>query len=295
MSYELAGRPQWPAGPRSCCGPYCGRMRALMVHLRAACQGPKWHSSAAESWCRKGMRRGGCALVDLRGTDGWSGGRHKWAGVARALAAECREKAERRKRNVQRPGQGRSGRPERGFGESRRRYKRRAMGSSAEPVVPCRSIPPGCQKGAKRLYRSSCRRMLQESAQNPPLAPPRSRDQELVRFVGRHGLVAIRHVMAELEVGGTAAYRRVAACIEAGLLDRLDLLCSEPGLLRATRAGLRYAGLGLPLAPASSGNVEHTIRCTTTAQLFAKRYGQRPGDHRARARSRRGDRGPPDR
>jgi hypothetical protein len=116
--------------------------------------------------------------------------------------------------------------------------------------------------------------VLQQSAQDPPLAPPRSRDQELIRFVGRHGLVAIRHVMAELEIGRTAAYRRVAACIEAGLLDRLDLLCSEPGLLRATRAGLRYAGLGLPLAPASPGNVEHTIRCTTTAQLFAKRYGK---------------------
>jgi hypothetical protein len=104
-------------------------------------------------------------------------------------------------------------------------------------------------------------------------APPRNRDQELVRFVGRHGLVAIRHVMAALDVGRTAAYRRAAACIEAGLLERVDLLRTEPGVLRATRAGLRYAGLGLPLAPASPGNIEHTLRCASTAQLVARRYG----------------------
>lgn len=116
--------------------------------------------------------------------------------------------------------------------------------------------------------------MFASIPQHSSLAPPRNRDQELVRFVGRHGLVAIRHVMAELEVGRTAAYRRVAACIEAGLLERLDLLCSEPGLLRATRLGLRYAGLGLPVAPASPGSVEHTLRCTSTAQLLGKRYGK---------------------
>src|SRR5689334_16243112 len=117
-------------------------------------------------------------------------------------------------------------------------------------------------------------RMTQGLAEIPATsAPPRTRDQELVRFVGRHGLVAMRHVMAALGVGRTAAYRRVSGCIEAGLLEHLDVLCAEPGLLRATRAGLRYAGLGLPLAPASAGNVEHTLRCTSTAQLLGERYG----------------------
>jgi len=103
--------------------------------------------------------------------------------------------------------------------------------------------------------------------------PARDRDQELVRFVGRHGLVAIRHVMAELGVGRTAAYRRVAGCVDAGLLERLDILSYEPGLLRATREGLRYAGLGLPLAKISPGSVEHMLRCTTTAQRLGEHYG----------------------
>jgi hypothetical protein len=105
-----------------------------------------------------------------------------------------------------------------------------------------------------------------------PPAPPRDRDHELVRFVGRHGLVAMRHVMAELDVGRTAAYRRVGGCVEAGLLERVDLLATEPGLLRATRDGLRYAGLGLPLANVTPGAVDHMLRCTTTAQLLAKHY-----------------------
>ncbi len=107
----------------------------------------------------------------------------------------------------------------------------------------------------------------------PPLAPPRSRDEELVRYVGRHGLVAMRHVMDALGVGRTAAYRRVAACVEAGLLQRIDILRTEPGLLRATRDGLRYAGLGLSLAAVSPGTVEHHLRCATVARRAEKRYG----------------------
>lgn len=58
------------------------------------------------------------------------------------------------------------------------------------------------------------------------------------------------------------AYRRVAGCIERGLLERLALLRDEPSLLRATREGLGYAGLGLPVAEVSPGSVEHWLRCT---------------------------------
>lgn len=101
----------------------------------------------------------------------------------------------------------------------------------------------------------------------------RTRDWELVRYVGRRGLVAMRHVMAEMEVGHTAAYRRTAACIEAGLLERLEVIRSEPGLIRATKDGLRYAGLGLPIAKVTPGAVDHLLRCTTTAQLATRKYG----------------------
>jgi hypothetical protein len=109
-------------------------------------------------------------------------------------------------------------------------------------------------------------------ALDPP-SPPRDRDQELVRFVGRHGLVAVRHVMAALDVGRTAAYRRVGSCVEAGLLERVDLLRTDPGLLRASREGLRYASLGLSLAKISPGSVEHMLRCTSTALRLGEHYG----------------------
>ncbi|MGB7587817.1 MAG: hypothetical protein WBM00_03835 [Solirubrobacterales bacterium] len=103
--------------------------------------------------------------------------------------------------------------------------------------------------------------------------PARSRDQGLVRYVGRHGVVTIAHVMKAMGVGRTAAYRRVAACIEAGLLERLEVLRSEPNLLRATPEGLRYAGLPFPVAVISPGAVDHWLRCASTALTVEKRLG----------------------
>lgn len=100
-----------------------------------------------------------------------------------------------------------------------------------------------------------------------------TRDQELIRFVGRHGAVTMEQVMKAMGVGRTAAYRRVAACAEAGLLERLDLLRSEPSVLRATREGLRYAGLGLPLALVSPSAVVHYVRCADAAWFLGKHFG----------------------
>ena len=101
-----------------------------------------------------------------------------------------------------------------------------------------------------------------------------TRDRELIRYVGRHGAVSIEHAMAALGVGRTATYRRVAACIERGLLERLELLRFEPALLRATREGLRYAGLALPVAVVSPGSVEHWLRCATVTRLLASEFGE---------------------
>ncbi len=101
----------------------------------------------------------------------------------------------------------------------------------------------------------------------------RNRDRELIRYVGRHGVVRIGQVMVAMGAGRTVTYDRVAACVEAGLLERLELVRSEPGLLRATRDGLRYAGLGLPVATITPGAVDHRLRCASTAQLLGKHFG----------------------
>lgn len=103
--------------------------------------------------------------------------------------------------------------------------------------------------------------------------PGRDRDLELVRYVGRHGVVRIAQVMVAMDAGRTVTYDRVASCVEAGLLERLELIRSEPGLLRATRDGLRYAGLGLPVPVVSPGSVDHWLRCASTAQMAGNRYG----------------------
>lgn len=100
------------------------------------------------------------------------------------------------------------------------------------------------------------------------------RDRRLLRFVARHGVVCVDQVRRELGVGRTAAYRRVAACIEAGLLERIDLLREEPSLLRATRQGLKYVGLGgLCVAEISPGAVPHWLQCTTVAQIGGEQFG----------------------
>jgi hypothetical protein len=104
----------------------------------------------------------------------------------------------------------------------------------------------------------------------------RDRDRELVALVGRHGVMTIEQVMSAMRVGRTATYRRAAALIEAGLLERLDLLRSLPSLLRATRDGLRFAGLGMPVAKVSPGAVDHWVRCTTVAIEAARKYAPAP-------------------
>jgi hypothetical protein len=104
-------------------------------------------------------------------------------------------------------------------------------------------------------------------------SPDQSRDRRLVHFVARHGIVSIEHVRREMAVGRTAAYRRVAACIEAGLLERLDLLRDEPSLLRATHEGISYAGLTLKVADVSPGAVGHWLRCASVGQRLERHYG----------------------
>src|SRR5680860_469541 len=84
-----------------------------------------------------------------------------------------------------------------------------------------------------------------ETLLKPRSAPARHcRDREMLAFLGRHGAASIEQVMRALGVGQAMAYRRVAECVDRGLVERLALLRDEPTLLRATRQGLRYAGLG---------------------------------------------------
>lgn len=94
----------------------------------------------------------------------------------------------------------------------------------------------------------------------------------IVDFVGRHGVVTINHVIDALGLSRRSAYRYTAACLEGRLLERRELLASEPALLCATSRGLRYAGLRLRPAKVSLSSVDHRLRCASTAQLLAKEF-----------------------
>jgi len=109
--------------------------------------------------------------------------------------------------------------------------------------------------------------------QRPGATASKDRDRDLITYVGRHGIVTIPHVMKAMGVGRTVAYDRAAVCIEAGLLERLEILRSEPALLRATGEGLRYVGLGLPRAEVSPGAVTHWLRCVSAARALGRHYG----------------------
>ena len=105
-----------------------------------------------------------------------------------------------------------------------------------------------------------------------PFGAAASRDEELVRFLGRHGIATMAQVMAQFGMGRTAAYRLVAACMDRGLIERDDSLRYEPSVLYATREGLRWAGLAYPVAKLSPSLIRHGLRCTAMAQELGEEF-----------------------
>jgi hypothetical protein len=105
-------------------------------------------------------------------------------------------------------------------------------------------------------------------------ARPASRDWEIVRWVARMGAVTIEHLRSRFALGRTAAYRRVAACIEVGLLERVSPLRGQPSLIRATRRGLRYAGVRCGVAAVPPELVAHHIACTSIGLLLESEFGE---------------------
>jgi hypothetical protein len=137
---------------------------------------------------------------------------------------------------------------------------------------------PAPQAKILRGTLSSCLEGANEDLRPPGCLPDPSRVRREVAAYRRllsaldAGEIALQ-AMRATGVGRTATYRRAAALIEAGLLERLDLLRSFPSLLHATRDGLRYAGLAMPVAKVSPGAVDHWLRCATVALDLGERYG----------------------
>jgi hypothetical protein len=106
-----------------------------------------------------------------------------------------------------------------------------------------------------------------------PAAPNACRDRELLHYIGRQGIVTVEHVMRAMGAGRSVTYDRVRRCIDLGLLERHEVLRTEPPILRATHEGLRYASLGLPVATFRVGEVEHDLRCASVVLDMAEKVG----------------------
>jgi hypothetical protein len=100
-----------------------------------------------------------------------------------------------------------------------------------------------------------------------------ARDWQIVRWVARMGAVTLAHLRARFEMGRTVAYRRVAACMAAGLLERVETLRGQPALIRATRRGLRFTGVRLRVAQVRPELVGHWIACGDVALLLEVEFG----------------------
>jgi hypothetical protein len=100
-----------------------------------------------------------------------------------------------------------------------------------------------------------------------------ARDWQMVRWVARMGAVTLAHLRARFELGRTVAYRRIAACMAAGLLERVETLRGQPALIRATRRGLRFGGVQLRVAQVRPELVGHWIACGDVALALEAEFG----------------------
>jgi hypothetical protein len=117
---------------------------------------------------------------------------------------------------------------------------------------------------------------IERSARMPAGIAPRSsaaRDWQIVRWVARMGAVTLAHLRARFELGRTVAYRRVAACMAAGLVERVETLRGQPALIRATKRGFRFTGVHLRVAQVRPELVGHWIACGDVALALEADFG----------------------
>jgi hypothetical protein len=100
-----------------------------------------------------------------------------------------------------------------------------------------------------------------------------ARDWQMVRWVARMGAVTLAHLRIRLELGRTVAYRRIAACTQAGLLERVETLRGQPALIRATKRGLHFVGVPLSIAKVRPELVGHWIACGDVALALEAEFG----------------------
>ncbi len=91
-------------------------------------------------------------------------------------------------------------------------------------------------------------------------------DVEIVEWIGRLGAAGLGHVMINFGISRCVAYRRLTPMARSGLLAQHRFLFDRPQLYVATRAGLRWRGLGeLGICHVSAARFEHTWQIADVA------------------------------
>lgn len=112
------------------------------------------------------------------------------------------------------------------------------------------------------------------------------RDREIVRWIGRVGVVEARQVAARWQrerfrengakrgLPQSNAYRRLRVLESLGLLERRRLLHAEPAVFLATAEGLRLAGLDLRARKVSAGGLAHATEATWLSLALEDEFGE---------------------
>jgi hypothetical protein len=101
-----------------------------------------------------------------------------------------------------------------------------------------------------------------------------NRDRDIVDWIARVGAVEPAHVMFRFKMGRTVTYRRLAALEAHGLVERVRLLHGQPGLIVATKAGLRLCGLqALGVTKVSAGAARHWQASSLVAVILERHRG----------------------
>ncbi len=105
----------------------------------------------------------------------------------------------------------------------------------------------------------------------PVLTP---RDSDILRWLGRHGLVTAEQIQRRFFAGERAAYRRIHTLGEMGLIRRDPTYYRQPYVLRLTMAGARVANAGVGPAELVLAAVRHSL---ALVELTERLVAQHPG------------------
>jgi hypothetical protein len=86
-----------------------------------------------------------------------------------------------------------------------------------------------------------------------------SRDQAIVCLVGRWNGVEARQIATWFEMDEAHVYRRTGLLVRCGLVEYGRLLHGRPGVYTATRAGLDWVNLDLPVGRPRLATYEHNV------------------------------------